>query len=109
MLREPSSRTRVLAGGGRRDSNLTYVRHVPRFLQSHAHLLGKKGEDEPALATKRPREGSDSDVEDEKVRTGLSEVGFGLISQSASLSPVRCAGGAAVRGCGEPLVGPAVS
>ncbi|KAK9827318.1 hypothetical protein WJX81_003977 [Elliptochloris bilobata] len=59
------------AGGGKRDSNLTYIRQVPKFLQSHAHLLGKKGGDEPALAelaSKRPRDSNDSedDGDDDK-------------------------------------------
>ena len=69
----------MLAGGGRRDSNLTYVRHVPKFLQSHAHLLGVKGGDEPALATKRPRDSSDSDAEDDKVRKRFCELGHGRL------------------------------
>ena len=59
------------AGGGKRDSNLTYIRHVPKFLQSHAHLLGKKGDDEPAVAalsSKRHRDSdSDGGEDDDKV------------------------------------------
>jgi hypothetical protein len=43
------------AGGGRHGSNINYIRHVPKFLQGHAHLLGKpQGEvQEEQLAAKK--------------------------------------------------------
>ena len=37
-------------GAGRKDSELNFVRSVPKFLQGHIHLLGRKGaanEEEP--------------------------------------------------------------
>ena len=41
------------AGGSKKDSQLTYQRHVPKFLQAHAHLLGKGAQhsEEPSLDT----------------------------------------------------------
>ena len=62
------------AGGGKRGSDLKFIRHVPKFLQGHAHLLGSRNTDAPAgeeLAAKRgapPREGDDSDDDAEAER-----------------------------------------
>lgn len=59
------------AGGGRHGSNVNYVRHVPKFLQGHAHLLGK-GQDssveEQLTAKKALPDTWDSEEDDEAER-----------------------------------------
>ena len=90
---------------------------MPKFLQSHAHLLGKgKGEDEPALesalSSKRPRDSDDSDGEedDDKVQRmhghacGCVDVCLGGHDADA----VHGVGGSGARGGREPLLGAAV-
>ena len=57
------------AGGGKKDSNILFVRSVPKFLQGHMHLLGRKPpqeEEEAQLASMDEENGAASD-EDEKV------------------------------------------
>ena len=55
-----------LAGGSKKGSQVSYVRQVPKFLQAHAHLLGKG-----AVASLSGPEGAtlvqdvDSDKEDD--------------------------------------------
>ena len=60
------------AGGGSRrggGDSLTFQRHVPKFLQAHAHLLGSgqaagEGLDDASLGGARPGPGSDDDEDD---------------------------------------------
>ena len=57
--------------GGSASMPVSYTRHVPKFLQAHAHLLGKghaRREEEPQLLgeAQQPEPGSDS--EDDQVR-----------------------------------------
>lgn len=61
----------TIAGGGRHGSNVNYVRHVPKFLQGHMHLLGK-GQDssveEQLTAKKALPDTWDSEEDDEVER-----------------------------------------
>lgn len=61
----------MFAGGGRHGSNVNYVRHVPKFLQAHAHLLGKpqnEAQEEQLTAKKALPDTWDSEDDDEADR-----------------------------------------
>eukprot|EP00884_Botryococcus_braunii_P020072 jgi/Botrbrau1/6749/Bobra.0324s0034.1 len=54
------------AGGSRKGADVAYSRHVPKFLQGHMHLLGRKeaGPDgEEAMAVEAPEEVQDDDLD----------------------------------------------
>lgn len=56
------------AGGTKSSSQVSYQRHVPKFLQAHMHLLGKPAGEAGASHTGKEhgqlRPDNDSDVED---------------------------------------------
>ena len=58
------------AGGGRKGSNVKYIRQVPKFLQGHMHLLGARTDEDvqEQLSAKRemPQWDSDEDEAAEK-------------------------------------------
>ncbi|KAK9828338.1 hypothetical protein WJX74_009774 [Apatococcus lobatus] len=52
------------AGGSKRSGQVSFSRHVPKFLQGHMHLLGRKPpghEDDPAAAINNAVESDDDD------------------------------------------------
>lgn len=58
------------AGGGKQGSNINFIRHVPKFLQGHAHLLGKPQDstEEQLTAKKAVPDTWDSEEDDEAER-----------------------------------------
>ena len=59
-----------IAGGSKKDSNIQYVRPVPKFLQGHMHLLGRKlpeDEVEAQLASVDEDNNGAGSEDDEKV------------------------------------------
>ena len=62
-------------GGSKRSSQVSFQRHVPKFLQAHMHLLGKPavGDGEPgqsvALDNKARQESDDEEAETAQVST----------------------------------------
>ena len=54
------------AGGGRKGSNVNYVRQVPKFLQGHMHLLGARNDEDiqEQLTAKREMPQWDSEDDD---------------------------------------------
>ena len=49
---------------------MSYTRQVPKFLQAHAHLLGKghaRQEEEPTLTAEEVKQDAGTDSEDEQV------------------------------------------
>ncbi len=54
------------AGGGRKGSNVNYIRQVPKFLQGHMHLLGARNDEDvqEQLAAKREMPQWDSEDDD---------------------------------------------
>ena len=57
--------------------DLAYIRHVPKFLQAHAHMLGTAVEEEPEAAALRHKydsggeeEGAGDDEADEQASLG---------------------------------------
>jgi stress-induced-phosphoprotein 1 len=68
--------------------DLAYIRHVPKFLQAHAHMLGTAVEEEPEAAALRQKydsggeeEGAGDDEADEQASLGL---GCGLLCGCAA-------------------------
>lgn len=61
------------AGGGRKGSNVNYVRQVPKFLQGHMHLLGARTDEDvqEQLTAKREMPQWDSE-EDEAAEKEVS-------------------------------------
>lgn len=59
------------AGGTRKGADVSYARHVPKFLQGHMHLLGRKepGPDE-AMAVEAPEEVQNHDLEADDEQAG---------------------------------------
>ena len=66
----PIEQSACTAGGGRKGSNVNYVRQVPKFLQGHMHLLGARNDEDvqEQLSAKRemPQWDSDEDEAAEK-------------------------------------------
>lgn len=65
-------------GGGRRTgggANITFERHVPKFLQGYEHMLGaKKPEDDPVILNKKIQQqdfGAESDDNDDEQQEAL--------------------------------------
>lgn len=57
-------------GGSKKDSNIQFVRSVPKFLQGHKHLLGRKlpeDEEEAQLASVDEDNNGAGSEDDEKV------------------------------------------
>ena len=58
------------AGGGRKGSNVNYIRQVPNFLQGHMHLMGARNDEDvqEQLSAKRemPQWDSEEDEAAEK-------------------------------------------
>lgn len=58
------------AGGGRKGSNVNYIRQVPKFLQGHMHLMGARNDEDvqEQLSAKRemPQWDSEEDEAAEK-------------------------------------------
>lgn len=72
--------TLLLAGGSKKGSQVSYTRQVPKFLQAHAHLLGKG-----AMASMAAPEGAtlvqdvDSDKEgDVEYDDGVSSIAISM-------------------------------
>lgn len=52
------------AGGTRKGADVSYARHVPKFLQGHMHLLGRKEPgQEDAMTVEAPEEVQNHDLE----------------------------------------------
>ena len=58
-----------VSGGSKKDSNIQFVRSVPKFLQGHMHLLGRKlpQEEEEAQLASMDEEKDGAASDDEKV------------------------------------------
>lgn len=55
------------AGGSKRGGDLKFVRHVPKFLQQHAHLLGKghQSQEEPVVVKEQLSDEEEPENDDE--------------------------------------------
>jgi hypothetical protein len=63
LVSYPGSRTKP-------GQDVSFIRHVPKFLQAHAHMLGKPAEEEPEAAVlnqkfDESKSGRDEDTEDD--------------------------------------------
>ena len=59
--------TGCFSGGSKQAGQVSFNRHVPKFLQGHMHLLGRKPavEEDPAVAVNNAVESDDDDRADE--------------------------------------------
>lgn len=81
------------AGKTRKDNTaLNFERHVPKFLQPYAHLLGQKrqDEDEPQIVAAQQRlQEQDDDEEDDKAAEQVCECVCGLSESALPAHPTQ--------------------
>lgn len=97
VLHSTNSCERCHAGGGRHGSNVNFIRHVPKFLQGHMHLLGKPQDstEEQLTAKKAAPDTWDSEEDDEAER----QVGTPPLDADQFLLPAQFLG---FRHCPKP-------